>query len=148
MTEPLRLTFDVGCSQEHAFHVWTAQLSRWWPGSHTVSGDSTVDIVLEPRVGGRIFERAADGTEHDWGQITDWDPPAAFGYRWHLRQDRADATQVAITFVDLGDRTRIDIEHTGWELLGAKGPQLRERNQGGWRGLLPHLITACEATAQ
>lgn len=145
MTEPLRLSFEVGCSREHAFRVWTAQLSQWWPGSHTVTGDSTVDIVLEPRIGGRIFERTTDGTEYDWGRITDWEPPVRFGYLWHLRQDRADATQVAVTFVDLGGRTRVEIEHTGWERLGAKGPELRERNQGGWSGLLPHLIAACEA---
>jgi hypothetical protein len=145
VTEPLRLTFEVACSREHAFQVWTARLSQWWPRSHTVTGDSTVDIVLEPWVGGRIFERAADGAEHEWGQITDWDPPTRFGYRWHLRQDRADATQVTVTFVDLMGHTRVEIEHTGWERLGANGPDLRERNGAGWRGLLPHLIAACEA---
>jgi uncharacterized protein YndB with AHSA1/START domain len=144
MTEPLRLSFVVQCSREHAFRVWTTKLSQWWPASHTVTGSSDVDVVLEPWVGGRIFERGADGVEHDWGQISRWDPPDRFGYRWHLRQDRADATQVEILFVDEGGGTRVEIEHSGWERLGAKGPGLRERNQAGWQGLLPHLMAACE----
>jgi len=145
MSEPLRTVFDVQCPRTHAFEVWTAQLSRWWPSSHTVSGTSDVDILLEPKVGGRIFERTAAGAEHDWGQITVWDPPRRFGYLWHLRQDRADATQVDIVFHDHGSTTRIEIEHSGWERLGAKGPDLRDRNINGWKGLIPHFIAACGA---
>jgi hypothetical protein len=143
MTDPLRIAFDVGCPRAHAFFVWTTRLSRWWPADHTVSGESDVDIVLEPRVGGRIFERTAAGAVHEWGQVTVWEPPQRFGYLWHLRQDRADATQVDIVFHDLGATTRIEIEHGGWDRLGAKGPDLRERNLGGWSSLLPHFVTAC-----
>ncbi len=152
MTEPLRLEFDVDCPREHAFRVWTTRLTEWWPADHTVTGDSTVDIILEPRVGGRIFERSADGAVHDWGEITVWDPPRRIGYLWHLRQDRADATQVHITFRDLphhhGEVTRIEIEHTGWERLGAKGPDLRARNLGGWRGVLPPFVAAAARGAR
>ena len=143
MTEPLRLAFDVGCAREHAFLVWTTRLSRWWPADHTVSGESDVDIVLEPGVGGRIFERTSTGLVHEWGQITAWDPPRRFGYLWHLRQDRADATEVDIVFHDRGPTTRIEVAHAGWDRLGAKGPDLRERNMAGWKGLLPHFVAAC-----
>jgi hypothetical protein len=143
MTDPLRIAFDVGCPRAHAFHVWTTRLSRWWPADHTVSGESDVDIVVEPKVGGRIFERTAAGVVHEWGQVTVWEPPRRFGYRWHLRQDRADATQVDIVFHDQGATTRVEIEHGGWDRLGAKGPDLRQRNLGGWNGLLPHFVAAC-----
>ena len=81
---------------------------------------------------------------HEWGEITRWEPPRRLGYLWYLRQDRADATQVEISFVDKGDgTTRVEIEHQGWDRLGAKGPELRRRNGAGWRGVLPHLIAAC-----
>ncbi len=146
MTEPLRITFDVACPAEHAFLVWTTRLSQWWPADHTVSGDAA-DIVLEGHIGGRIFERTRAGVVHEWGEITTWEPPQRFGYVWYLRQDRADATEVEIVFVDLERAaTRVEIEHRGWERLGAKGSELRQRNNAGWRGLLPHLIAACEAT--
>lgn len=146
VTEPLRITFDVACSAEHAFLVWTTRLSQWWPADHTVSGDAA-DIVLEGHIGGRIFERTRAGAVHEWGEITTWEPPLRFGYVWYLRQDRADATEVEILFVGL-DRaaTRVEIEHRGWERLGARGSELRRRNNAGWRGLLPHLIAACETT--
>ena len=69
-TEPLRMAFTVDCPAAHAFTVWTARISAWWPADHTVSGDAGLDVVLEPNVGGRIFERTPHGVEHDWGEVT------------------------------------------------------------------------------
>jgi uncharacterized protein YndB with AHSA1/START domain len=146
--EPLRISFDVDCAPEHAFHVWTARLSRWWPTDHTVSGDSDVEVVLERRVGGRIFERTSSGGTHEWGEITAWDPPRRLGYLWYLRRDRADATEVEITFLDRDGTTTVEIEHRGWERLGAKGPDWRESNRAGWSGVLPHFIAACTREPQ
>jgi hypothetical protein len=56
-------------------------------------------------------------------------------------RDRADATDVAITFTPLAsNETRIDIVHTAWERLGDDGQTWRDRNFGGWSTLLPHFI--------
>lgn len=141
MTEPLRITLPVRCAPEHAFEVWTARIGQWWPTSHSVSAVAGVEVVLQPRVGGRIFERAPSGEEHDWGLVTVWEPPRRLGYTWHLRVDRADATDVEIVFADPGDgTTMLEITHTGWERLGARGPERREANGRGWSGLLPHFV--------
>jgi hypothetical protein len=141
--EPIRLAFEVDCPADHAFDVWTRRIADWWPADHTVSGDPGLEVVLEPRVGGRIFERLASGAEHDWGEVTTWEPPSRLGYLWHLRRDRADATDVEIRFVDRGDATtRVEIEHRGWERLGADGEGWRDRNRGGWATLLPHYRAA------
>lgn len=149
MIEPLRLSVEVACDAEHAFDVWARRLATWWPADHSVSGEDGLEVVLEPRVGGRIYERTPAGVEHEWGEVTAWEPPRRLGYLWHLRRDRADATEVEITFVDLGgDATRVDIEHRGWERLGADGPVWRERNLGGWSTLLPHYTIAVARPSQ
>ncbi len=145
MTEPLRLSFDVACSREHAFSVWTANISTWWPRDHTVTGKAEV-VVLQPDVGGRIYERTADGAEHDWGEVTVWQPPARLAYLWHLGADRAHATEVDIRFIAKDEAsTRIEIEHRGWERLGEAADIWRARNQTGWRTLLPHFLAAIGA---
>lgn len=144
MIEPLRITVEVDCPPEHAFAVWTDRIGLWWPSDHTVSGEADAEIVLEAGVGGRIFERTAAGVEHDWGEIVRWEPPRRFGYLWHLNRDRSDATDVEITFTALGAaRTRVDIEHRGWDRLGTRGPTWRDANRAGWGGLLPHYVAAC-----
>ena len=143
MTEPLRFSLDVACPADHAFAVWTSGIGTWWPADHTVTGQAGLTVVLEQRVGGRIFERTAAGDEHDWGEITVWDPPARLEYLWYLRADRADATDVAIRFVPAGESaTRVEITHSGWERLGTRGGAWRERNHQGWSTLLPHFEAA------
>jgi len=143
--EPLHIEFHVDCPAEHAFRVWTAKVSAWWPRDHTVSGERAAEVILEGWLGGRIFERTAAGGTHEWGEITAWEPPHRLGYLWYLRRDRADATEVEISFIDQGGVTRIEIEHRGWERLGAQGPGWREANTAGWHGVLPHFVAACAA---
>jgi uncharacterized protein YndB with AHSA1/START domain len=140
MTDPIRLAFEVECDPDHAFEVWTSKTSMWWPPTHTVSGESGLAVVFEPRVGGRIFERTPGGEEHDWGRVVAWDPPVRIAYQWHLRVDREDATEVEIRFLPSPAGTTVEIEHRGWERLGAKGEARREGNFAGWGGLLPHYV--------
>ena len=68
------------------------------------------------------------------------DPPRRLAYRWHLRQDREDATRVEITFAPAGEGTAVTIVHSDWQRLGQ-----RERNEQGWGGLLPHYVATCTA---
>lgn len=148
MIDPIRIAFEVECGVEHAFDTWARRIDLWWPADHTVSGDADLTVVLEPRVGGRLFERRADGREHDWGEVTAWEPPARLAYTWHLKRDRADATDVEILFSALGrGRTQVVIEHSGWERLGADGVPWRDRNHGGWASLLPHYLRALAPSA-
>lgn len=150
MIEPLRVELELACSPEHAFRTWTERFGTWWPPGHSVSGDPAA-VVLEPRLGGRIYERTHDGQEVEWGEITLWDAPRRLAYLWHIRRDRADATDVEVAFLPdgtSGDRTRVEITHTGWERLGAEAQTWRDANAGGWSGLLPHFTQACEAEPQ
>jgi Activator of Hsp90 ATPase homolog 1-like protein len=144
--EPLELTFEVKCGLQHAFDTWTSRIDSWWPTDHTVSGSTDASVVLEPQVGGRIFEREADGTEHEWGEITEWEPPSRFTYLWHIRRQRDDATTVDIRFSAVSEKvTRVEIVHSGWEHLGAGGQDWRDRNFGGWSTLLPNFVEAAAA---
>jgi uncharacterized protein YndB with AHSA1/START domain len=147
MTAPLVITFEVGCIAEHAFEVWTTRIATWWPADHSVSGNPDT-VVLEPRVGGRLYERSSDGTEHEWGEVTQWEPPQRLAYRWHLGRDPRAATNVEIRFEDLGPATtRVVIEHSDWEQLGTDADQWRDRNRSGWESLLPHYRSAIEKGA-
>jgi len=65
MTEPLRLDLVVDCPPEHAFHVWANRIDAWWPRDHTATGEPGARVVLEPQVGGRIYEVTPGGAEHE-----------------------------------------------------------------------------------
>ncbi len=143
MTDPLTVAFEVACPPGQAFDLWTQRIDTWWPADHTVTGRDDCTVVLEPGVGGRIFEHTPEGDEYDWGEVTAWEPPHRLAYLWHLRRDRADATDVTVRFAPRGDGgTRVEIEHSGWERLGADGAVWRGRNEQGWQGLVPHFVSA------
>jgi uncharacterized protein YndB with AHSA1/START domain len=144
--EPLELAFTVECSPEHAFDTWARRIGTWWPKGHSVSADPGLAVTLEPRVGGRIYETTPGGTEHDWGEVLTWDPPHRLRYLWHLRADRADATEVEVAFTAEAGHTLVTIVHSGWERLGERAEAWRDRNQRGWAGLLGHYRAACSVT--
>jgi uncharacterized protein YndB with AHSA1/START domain len=145
MSTPLRMSFEVACPVEHAFSVWTAEISTWWPPDHTVTGRRDLAVVLQSGVGGRIYERTPEGVEHDWGEVTVWSPPTRLAYSWHIGRDRADATEVEIRFLAQGDgATRVEIEHRGWERLGRDADDRRQQNLAGWQALGPHFQAATQ----
>jgi uncharacterized protein YndB with AHSA1/START domain len=145
VTEPLQLSFRVACPPEHAFEIWTARASLWWPADHSVSGEDGLDVVIEPHVGGRIFERTRAGREEDWGEVLVWEPPRRLVYLWHLRADRADATEVEVVFAPDGEAaTEVRIDHRGWERLGGRAGAWRDRNRRGWTTLIPWYVEFIE----
>ena len=103
-------------------------------------------VLFEPHVGGRIYPRAPDGAEHEWGRVTAWEPPGRLAYTWHLRQDAADATDVEITFTAVpGTALRSRSSTPAGSGSARAGPELRERNTRGWTGLLPHFVALAAA---
>jgi hypothetical protein len=128
--DPLVVEFEVGVAPAHAFDVWTQRCATWWPRSHTMSGDPSA-ITFEPRAGGRIVERGPGG-DHEWGEVLAWEPPERLRCLWHPFFDRADATEVDITFRAVASGTAVRIEQRGFERLGDAGPPRRARTDEAW----------------
>ena len=145
MTEPLEVAFVVACPPEHAFDTWARRTALWWPSSHTLTSEPGTELRFEAREGGRIFECAPDGREHDWGRIEVWEPPQRLVYSWHLMFPAEDATEVDVTFNPADGGTAVRIVHRGWERLGEVGAERRERNRQGWAGVVEHYRVACES---
>jgi uncharacterized protein YndB with AHSA1/START domain len=138
----VRRTIVVRCGQSAAFQVFTAQLDRWWPKSHSRSGNPDTTVLLEQRVGGRLYERTPDGAEHIWGQVIAWDPPRHLAYHWYLGSGSERPSRVDASFSDRGDgQTQVEIEHRGPELIG----ELWLRNNAIYAASWEHLLQAYDA---
>ncbi|MGI8533037.1 MAG: SRPBCC domain-containing protein, partial [Geodermatophilaceae bacterium] len=113
---------------------------------HTMTGAEHVEPVIEPWLGGRIFERARGGVEVDWGRVVRFDPPLHFGFRWHLGTTAEQATDVQLAFVGNGSGgTTVELVHSGWDRLGADASDRRERNTAGWTAVFDHFRPYAEA---
>jgi hypothetical protein len=142
----VRKSITVDVPQQRAFDVFTGRMTEWWPlESHHIGAQPAQEAVLEPRDGGRWYERAADGSECEWGRVLAWSPPERvtlawmIGPTWQYDPDPATATEVEVRFVAEGEaRTRVELEHRGLEKLGEAGAQLSATfsGEGGWGMLL------------
>ena len=66
---PVRRSVVVQAPPNRAFEVFTACLGKWWPKSHHIGKSEPQTFIIEPRAGGRWFERGVDGAECDVGHV-------------------------------------------------------------------------------
>lgn len=147
----VRKSVTVEAPQERAFAVFT-DMSAWWlVDSHHIGEQVPEAVVIEPRAGGRWFERAPDGGECDWGRVIEWEPPTRMLLGWHLNQEwkfdpnPETATEIEVRFVPLGPTTtRVDLEHRRFERLGDAAAAVSEAvgSPEGWSGLLARYAEA------
>jgi len=139
---PVLKSIRVKATRTHAFKVFTTW--RWWPKEHSIlaSKSPQKQVLAEPRVGGRWFERGEDGSECDWGKVLAWEPPARILLTWQLNgrfeYDPNLITEVEVKFIADNDFTRIELEHRYLERAGETAEAMRNAidSPGGWAGLL------------
>jgi hypothetical protein len=93
-------------------------------------------VVLEPMVGGRIFEEHCDGRRFQWGEILEWDPPTCLKFTFHAGRSPETAQEVAIRFVPVESGTRVDLVATKWERWGPGAARARRGYGLGWSYIL------------
>jgi uncharacterized protein YndB with AHSA1/START domain len=147
--EPIQRSVTVNRSVEDAFRVFTEGISTWWPlHKHSIEamGSNGARVpeaaVLEPREGGRLYERMTTGEEGYWGTITTWEPPHRVVISWKVNPDALAPTEIDVRFTEDGGATRVDLEHRGWERLGDKAAEGRAGYADGWEAVLGRYADA------
>ena len=137
---PVRKTISVKAPPERAFHVFTAEMSRWWHPDHHIGKSPLKAAVVEPRAGGRWYEVGEDGSECEWGKVLVWEPPARVVFAWQLtgewKYNSAFVTEVEVRFIPEGSGTRVELEHRNLERYGERAEAVRASAQfaGGMGG--------------
>jgi len=144
---PIHKEIRVTAPPARAFDLFTAGMSQWWLKTHTINPTKSPlkDIIMEPRQGGRWFERGEDGSECQWGKVLAWEPPARVLLAWQINSawqfDPALITEVEIRFTPEGSGTKVELEHRHLERLGDGAEALRDAFQRGWGMLLEEFAT-------
>ena len=139
----VRTEVTVKVSQERAFKVFTEEMANWWNPDHHILEGELKEMVVETRVGGRIYDVGTNGTECTWARVLAYDPPERFVFswdispQWQIEQDHDKASEVEISFTPLDEQTtRVTLEHRhldrhgeGWE-----GERDAVGSPGGWSG--------------
>ena len=137
----IRKTINVNVPVDRAFAVFAARMGEWWHKEHSIARETTqVDVVIEPRAGGRWYEKGADGSEHPWGRVIAYEPPHRLVLAWQLTRefvfDPDFETTVEVRFEETADGTRVHFEHRDLERMGPDAAEMLEGMDGGWGMLL------------
>jgi uncharacterized protein YndB with AHSA1/START domain len=141
-----------------AWSVFVEQMESWWPATHHIGSTPFEAIFVEPRVGGRWYERNVEGAQCDWGKVLAWDPPHRVCFSWHVGPghdspdwkfdpDPDKASEVEFSFIPEGpSATRINLEHRCLERHGEGYEQLVALFQGpgAWISILDSYARVIE----
>jgi len=113
---PVRQSTLVRSGLAHTFEVFVREIGSWWPLQPFSMGEARIrSVTFERALGGRVYETWDDDSEHDWGTVLGWNPPHGFSMTWNVT---GTPTEVELRFTAEADaRTRVEVEHRGWDRL-------------------------------
>ncbi len=125
----VRQSVVVDAPIERAFKVFTEGFGSFKPREHNLLAVPIAETVFEPKVGGHIYDRGADGSECRWARVLVYEPPTRLlmswdiSPRWQLESDPNKTSEWEVRFIaETTNRTRVEIEHRkldrhgeGWE---------------------------------
>lgn len=140
----------VPLSPDRAFELFTTRMGEFWPKTHSINSAPQADVLVEPRAGGRWYERGTDGTEREWGRVGRWAPPGELVLLWQINADwnyQADfETEVEVSFTERAEGTLVQLRHRHLERYGDRVSAMRDSlgSPGGWSGILDQFVAlAC-----
>jgi uncharacterized protein YndB with AHSA1/START domain len=150
---PVRQSVTVPISADKAFALFTKGFSTWWPTGHHIGQADLAEAVIEPRAGGRWYERGVDGSQCDWGSVLVYQPPERLVLSWQISSawqydpDPAHASEVEVRFTETAGHTLVELEHRYLERHGAGAEEIRKSvdSSGGWADILQRFRQTAEA---
>jgi uncharacterized protein YndB with AHSA1/START domain len=145
--EPIRKSVFVRCDVERAFDLYTQGTDTWWPlETHTrheeVEGAKVERVEFPTEQGMPILEHLSTGDALPWGELLVHERPNRIVIAWKPNSNPHPPTEVEVTFTPEGGGTRVDLEHRGWERLGALAEEGRAGYDEGWDFVLGRFANA------
>ena len=137
----VRREIVVDASIETAFAAFVERFGDFKPPEHNLLGAEISETRFEPKVGGHIYDKAADGSECRWARVLAYEPPERVVFSWdispqgQLEDDERNASEVEVRFVaETPERTRLELEHRHLDRHGPGWESLRDGvdSDGGW----------------
>jgi hypothetical protein len=141
--EPISHRYDLSCRPEQAFDTYVTRIGDWWPATYTANAETLKSVVIESKLGGRVYERHDDGTEIEWGHVTTWDPARVLAYTSTLAQTREHPSEITVRFAVNNGGCTVIFEHGGW----GDGNQSYRAKFGDWPIILGRFTNLAERSA-
>lgn len=122
MTSRVYVALRVAAAPERAFAVFTQEIGAWWTPNRLFQTTPRPPgrLAFEGEAGGRLIETLDSGKVFEIGRIVAWEPPARLVFSWRQANFPPDlVTEVEVRFEDMGQETRVSVEHRGFDRVPA-----------------------------
>jgi Activator of Hsp90 ATPase homolog 1-like protein len=118
-TSPIAYEYSLRCSAERAFETYTGRIGEWWDPRYTANAETLRAVMIEPRVGGRMYATHSDTGKDDWGEVAVWEPGRRLVHTFTLAQDPNHPSEVTVEFLPAdgrgaGSGCTLRFAHGGW----------------------------------
>ncbi len=140
-TTSVRASIVVEAPIDRAFQVFTSDFGSFKPPEHNMLQVEIAETVLEPRVGGYLYDRGIDGSECRWARVLAYEPPHRLLFswdispHWQIEADPAKTSEWEVRFIaETPERTRVELEHRNLDRHGEGWEGVREgvASNEGW----------------
>jgi uncharacterized protein YndB with AHSA1/START domain len=104
----------VRAPRERVWAALTADAGRWWPADFFTT-DGPARFVIEPRLGGRVYEDWGNGGGVLWGTVAVWVPGYRMTWACDMLPDTTGPGRSFVTFAleDAGYDTLVRVQDAG-----------------------------------
>ncbi len=145
-------TIQIAAPPAKVFRAYVEKINQWWPWqgkefrfSFAPEGVEPSEIHFEPKLGGRYYERFADGSEFDIGRVTRYEPPHKFAFTWTGRDWPEGESLFELTFEEAKHGTLLTLIHSGFEIFGDDAAEMVQGYDTGSKEILGAFINWLEA---
>jgi uncharacterized protein YndB with AHSA1/START domain len=142
-TAPIVHEYRLRCNAEHAFATYAGRIGEWWDARYTANPETLEAVKIEPRVGGRVYAVHNDMGEHNWGEVTLWEPGRRLVHTFALGQDPRHPSEVTVDFAagEDGVGCTVRLSHGGWTQANA---DVRKKFRD-WRVMLDRFAALADS---
>lgn len=125
------LEFEIAAPKERVWKALVEQVGNWWPREFA-AGKKAQRIVLEPRLGGRLYEDWGDGAGLTWYTVETFDPPDLIEWKGRMSKNFGGPAMqlIELRLEPVGKGTTLRLSDT---VFGAIDPELLAKDLSeGW----------------
>lgn len=134
----VELEVNLAATPEKVWKALVNDTTRWWPREFCV-GNQTRDFIIEPKLGGRMYEDWGDGAGLMWAQVIGIDPPRSIDLIGHLTAGFGGpaTTQFRIAIAAKGKGAVLTVSDT---LFGNLSDDKCDQTREGWEILFDQAL--------
>lgn len=123
---------EISTNKEMVYTILTSNIRDWW-GKPYVMDTKATNIILEPKLGGILYETWDTNGGYKWGEVSALQKGELIEITGPLAMSKAIYGKVSFILTENNGKTKVHLSHKAY---GELTEEDRERYTNGWKNLI------------